>query len=82
MPVLDDLSGFEFEDLMEDVFRNLGYENVRQAARTADEGRDVLMEEVVDSGRVTLNEDRAVAVGGAQPPTRQRCHFRRRLLGR
>jgi hypothetical protein len=28
MAVLDDLSGFEFEDLMEDVFRNLGYENV------------------------------------------------------
>ena len=51
MAVLDDLSGFEFEDLMEDVFRNLGYENVRQAERTADEGRDVLMEEVVDGIR-------------------------------
>jgi restriction endonuclease Mrr len=51
MAVLDDLSGFEFEDLMEDVFRNLGYENVRQAEKTADEGRDILMEEVVDSSR-------------------------------
>jgi restriction endonuclease Mrr len=51
MAVLDDLSGFEFEDLMEDVFRNLGYENVRQAEKTADEGRDVLMEEVVDGTR-------------------------------
>jgi restriction endonuclease Mrr len=51
MSVLDDLSGFEFEDLMEDVFRNLGYENVRQAERTADEGRDVIMEEVVDGTR-------------------------------
>jgi len=49
--LLDDLSGFEFEDLMEDVFRNLGYENVRQAERTADEGRDVLMAEVVDGTR-------------------------------
>jgi len=48
MTVLDDLSGFEFEDVMEDVFRNLGYENVRQATRTADEGRDILMEERVD----------------------------------
>ena len=48
MELLDELSGFQFEDLMEDVFRNLGYENVRQAARTADEGRDILMEEVVD----------------------------------
>jgi restriction endonuclease Mrr len=51
MAVLDDISGFEFEDLMEDVFRNLGYENVRQASRTADEGRDILMEEVVDGTR-------------------------------
>jgi restriction endonuclease Mrr len=51
MPVLDDLSGFEFEDVMEDVFRNLGYENVRQAERTADEGRDILMREVVDGTR-------------------------------
>jgi len=51
MAVLDDLSGFEFEDVIEDVFRNLGYENVRQAERTADEGRDVIMEEVVDGTR-------------------------------
>lgn len=51
MAVLDSLSGFEFEDVIEDVFRNLGYENVRQADRTADEGRDVLMEEVVDGTR-------------------------------
>ncbi|MFA9518120.1 restriction endonuclease [Halopenitus sp. H-Gu1] len=51
MPVLDELSGFEFEDVMEDVFRKLGYENVRQAERTADEGRDILMEEVVDGTR-------------------------------
>ena len=51
MAVLDDLSGFEFEDVMEDVFRTLGYENVRQAEKTADEGRDVIMEEVVDGTR-------------------------------
>ncbi|AFK21005.1 restriction endonuclease (plasmid) [Haloferax mediterranei ATCC 33500] len=51
MAILDELSGFEFEDLMEDVFRNLGYENVHQARKTADEGRDILMEEVVDGTR-------------------------------
>jgi restriction endonuclease Mrr len=51
MAVLDGLSGFEFEDVMEDVFRNLGYENVRQADKTADEGRDVMMEEVIDGTR-------------------------------
>ncbi|SIR65732.1 restriction endonuclease [Natronorubrum thiooxidans] len=51
MAILDDLSGYEFEDLMEDVFRHLGYGNVRQSRRTADEGRDILMEEVVDGTR-------------------------------
>ncbi|WP_254832828.1 restriction endonuclease [Haloglomus salinum] len=54
MPILDELSGFEFEDVMEDVFRNLGYENVRQAAKTADEGRDIVMEEVVDGTRRSI----------------------------
>jgi restriction endonuclease Mrr len=52
--LLDDLSGFEFEDLMEDVFRNLGYENVRQADRVADKGRDIIMEEVADGTRRTV----------------------------
>jgi restriction endonuclease Mrr len=51
MAVLDDLSGFEFEDLIEDVFRELGYENVRQAERVSDAGRDVVMEEVIDGER-------------------------------
>ena len=51
MTVLDEISGFEFEDVMEDVFRNLGYENVRQAERIADEGRDILMEEQIDGNR-------------------------------
>jgi restriction endonuclease Mrr len=54
MATLDGLSGFEFEDLMEDVFRNLGYENVRQSSKTADEGRDIVMEEVVDGQRRTV----------------------------
>ncbi|MEF8937104.1 MAG: restriction endonuclease [Halovenus sp.] len=51
MTVLDELSGFEFEEVMEDVFRNLGYENVRQSDRGADVGRDILMEETVDGIR-------------------------------
>jgi len=49
--LLDELSGFEFEDVMEDVFRNLGYENVRTARRVADRGRDITMEEQVDGQR-------------------------------
>jgi len=51
MAVLDDLSGLEFEGLMEDVFRNLGYEDVQQSVQTGDEGRDILMEEVIDGVR-------------------------------
>ena len=43
MTLLDELSGFEFEELMVDVFRHQGYDEVRQAERTADEGRDVTM---------------------------------------
>jgi restriction endonuclease Mrr len=54
MAILDDLSGFEFEDLMEDVFRNLGYENVRRAERSADKGRDIIMEAVVDGTRRSI----------------------------
>jgi restriction endonuclease Mrr len=73
MTVLDELSGFEFEDVMEDVFRNLGYENVRQAERTADKGRDILMEETVDGQR------RAVVVeckhtGSVGRPVVQKLH--------
>lgn len=33
---------FEFEDLIEDGFRNRCSERVRHAARTADEGRDLI----------------------------------------
>ncbi|MDL0136227.1 restriction endonuclease [Halobacterium salinarum] len=73
MAVLDDLSGFEFEDLIEDVFRNLGYENVRQAEKTADEGRDVIMEEVVDGTRraVVVECKHTAAVGR---PVVQKLH--------
>lgn len=51
MAILDEVSGYEFEDIIEDVFRNLGYENVRQSRRTGDEGRDILMEERVNGQR-------------------------------
>ena len=51
MTVLDDLSGFEFEDVMVDVFRKLGYENVQKAPRVADVGRDIIMEERIDGTR-------------------------------
>lgn len=71
--LLDDLSGFQFEDLMEDVFRNLGYDNVRQSRRTGDEGRDILMEEQING------ETRAVIVeckhkDKVSRPTIQKLH--------
>jgi len=71
--ILDDLSGFEFEDVMEDVFRNLGYVNVHQAARIADEGRDILMEETVEAGRraVVVECKHTDSVGR---PTVQKLH--------
>lgn len=49
--VLDPLSGFEFEELMRDVFRQMGYENVVVAERTADKGKDIVMCETLDDGR-------------------------------
>ncbi|EJN57771.1 restriction endonuclease [Halogranum rubrum] len=49
--LLDDLSGYDFEELMVDVFRNLGYENPRVHKQGADEGRDIVMEEVIDGQR-------------------------------
>lgn len=51
MTVLDDLTGYEFEDLMVEVFRELGYEDVRRAERTNDMGRDIVMHEEHDGGR-------------------------------
>jgi restriction endonuclease Mrr len=43
--VLDDLSGYEFEDAVASLFRELGYDDVTVASRVADEGRDVTMDD-------------------------------------
>lgn len=50
--LLDDLSGFEFEDVVVSLFRECGYENVQKADVIADEGRDVLFEQVLRGTRV------------------------------
>lgn len=42
--ILDDLSGYDFEEIMMDVYRKLGYEYIRNPGRSGDEGRDILME--------------------------------------
>lgn len=49
MPLLDDLSGLEFEATMTTAFeKHDGYHNVRQTPQTGDEGRDILMRENVN----------------------------------
>jgi restriction endonuclease Mrr len=41
--VLDNISGYEFEDVMAEVFDRLGYEDVSVSERTADKGKDLTM---------------------------------------
>lgn len=43
MTLLDELSGFEFEETMAHVFEKLGYTEVEVADVVADKGRDVIM---------------------------------------
>ena len=43
MTLLDDLSGYEFEDAVASLFRAHGYDDVRVSTRVADEGRDITM---------------------------------------
>lgn len=53
MPLLDEISGFEFEDVMAEVFRKRGYKNVQPSRKTADAGRDIIMEEASGTGSPT-----------------------------
>jgi restriction endonuclease Mrr len=41
--LLDELSGYEFEDAVASLFRAHGYDDVQVATRVADEGRDITM---------------------------------------
>ena len=42
--MLEDEDGYDFEEIMMDVFRNLGYRNVRNPSKSDDMGRDIVME--------------------------------------
>jgi restriction endonuclease Mrr len=48
--LLEDEDGYHFEDIMMDVFRNLGYRNVRNPSKSDDMGRDIVMEKENQSG--------------------------------
>jgi len=56
MEILDDLTGYEFEEMMVDIFEELGFSNVRLQPKSGDEGKDIVMEEEV------RGEKRAVIV--------------------
>lgn len=42
--ILDEISGYEFEELMMDIYRKQGFEHVRNPGKSGDEGRDIIME--------------------------------------
>ncbi|EGQ43179.1 MAG: restriction endonuclease, partial [Candidatus Nanosalina sp. J07AB43] len=48
--LLEDQSGYDFEEIMMDVFRNLGYENVRNPSKSGDMGRDIVMDKEDEDG--------------------------------
>ena len=50
MRLLDELTGFEFEDTMALVLEKQGYEDVQVAEKVADLGRDVVMREPNEEG--------------------------------
>ncbi|WP_410507421.1 restriction endonuclease [Methanosarcina hadiensis] len=50
--LLENLDGFEFEELVADIFRKKGFINVIVTPRTNDGGKDIIMDEVTSSGEV------------------------------
>lgn len=48
--MLKEEDGYDFEDIMMDVFRNLGYKNVRNPSKSDDMGRDIIMEKENSEG--------------------------------
>lgn len=51
--ILDNINGFEFEELVADIFRKKGFKNVVVTPRTNDGGKDIIMDEITSSGDVT-----------------------------
>lgn len=50
--ILGDINGFEFEELVAEIFRKQGFKNVLVTPRTNDGGKDITMDEVTYSGEV------------------------------
>jgi restriction system protein len=50
--ILENINGFEFEELVADIFRKKGFKNVVVTQRTNDGGKDIIMDEVSPSGEL------------------------------
>ncbi|AKB55505.1 hypothetical protein A9239_10775 [Methanosarcina sp. A14] len=50
--ILKNINGFEFEELVADIFRKKGFKNVVVTPRTNDGGKDIIMDEVSPSGEI------------------------------
>lgn len=50
--LLENLGGFEFEELVADIFRKKGFKNVIVTPPTNDGGKDITMDEITSSGEV------------------------------
>lgn len=50
--ILENINGFEFEELVADIFRKKGFKNVVVTQRTNDGGKDIIMDEVSPSGEI------------------------------
>jgi len=70
MTLLDELSGYEFEEKMVRVFEKLGYRNVHQLPKSGDKGRDIVMEE--DDGTAVVVECKHTETVGR--PVVQKLH--------
>jgi len=68
--LLDELSGYEFEEKTARVFEKLGYDDVRRLPKTSDEGRDVVM--VDGEGNAVVVECKHTATVGR--PVVQKLH--------
>ncbi|MDD4749683.1 MAG: restriction endonuclease [Methanosarcinaceae archaeon] len=50
--ILDNLNGFQFEELVANIFRKKGFRNVEVCPYTNDGGKDIIMEEILPSGEI------------------------------
>lgn len=55
--ILDEISGFEFEQVIADIYRNKGYQNIQVQSKTGDEGKDIIMEKPTENTTKQIIEE-------------------------